>query len=109
MPQFLGLARGEERTAPGIRVRISDDGERVWMHGKWLDLGPDHAVAWIEGAATFVRPDGKELRPGQFPAWVVRGAGKRPAMAMMFNAGQFRGGHAEVKSAHGKVVQFTME
>lgn len=48
MPIFLGIEPGETRTAPGIRVTVLADGETVWMHGKWLDLGPDHAVAWIE-------------------------------------------------------------
>ncbi len=93
MPHFFGISPGEEKTAPGIRVRVSDDGERVWMHGKWLDLGPDHAVIWIEGDAEFRRPDGKILKLGQFPAWVVRGKAKRnPAMAAMFSFSQFEGG-----------------
>lgn len=92
MAHFFGISPGEEKIAPGLRVRISDDGERVYMHGKWLDLGPDHAVIWIERGAKFKRPDGKTLRLGDFPAWVVRGAGKKPVIAAMFSYSQFEGG-----------------
>ena len=62
------------------------------MHGKWLELGDDHAVAVVTREASFVRPDGRKLLLGQFPAWVIRGKGKRPALAAMFNISQFRGG-----------------
>ena len=92
MARFFGISQGEEKSAPGLRVRISEDGERVWMHGKWLDLGPDHAVIWIDHKATLIRPDGKALRLGDFPAWVCRGTGKKPAIAAMFSFSQFEGG-----------------
>lgn len=92
MAEFFGIEKGGEFSAPGIRIAVPQDGEDVWMHGKWLGLGPDHAVAVIVKAAEFIRPDGRRLRLGQFPAWVVRGKGKRPAVAAMFNIAQFRGG-----------------
>ena len=96
MPHFFGISPGEEKFALGIRVRVTKDGERVWMHGKWLDLGPDHAVIWIEEKATFTRKDGKPLRLGDFPAWIVKGKGKRPAIAAMFSFTQFEGGSITV-------------
>ena len=92
MPAFFGISPGETRSAEAIRIEVRADGEAVWMHGKWLDLGPDHAVAVFAGGASFQRPDGKVLTLGDFPAWVVRGKGKRPMIAAMFNVGQFRGG-----------------
>ena len=94
MPRFYGIAPGEEKTAPGIRVRVSDDGERVWMHGKWLDLAPHHAVIFIAPGrkAVFRRPDGQARTLGQFPAWTIRGTGKRPGIAAMFEWSQFEGG-----------------
>jgi hypothetical protein len=93
MPKFFGIAPGQERSAKGIRVKISPDGENVWMHGKWLGLGPTHAVAWITKKAVFSRPDGKIMRLGDFPAWVVRGGSKaRPVVAAMFEFSQFEGG-----------------
>lgn len=100
MAEFFGIAPGEERVFAGLRIRVSEDGERVWMHGKWLDLGEDHAVAVIQNSARFERPDGRRLLVGEFPAWVVSGkkVGRKPApYAMMFNISQFRGGHIEVK------------
>ncbi|MTK11876.1 MAG: hypothetical protein F8N39_07260 [Clostridiaceae bacterium] len=96
MARFFGIAQGEEKTAPGLRVRVSEDGERVWMHGKWLDLGPDHAVIWIERKAEFRRSDGRSLRLGDFPAWVCRGTGKHPVIAAMFNVSQFEGGEIKL-------------
>lgn len=92
MAQFFGIAPGEEKTAPGLRVRVAEDGEHVWMHGKWLDLGDDHAVVWIgcSEMVRFVRHDGVALRLGEFPAWIVRGTGRRKALAAMFNIGQFK-------------------
>ena len=98
MARFFGIAQGEEKTAPGIRIRVSDDGERVWMHGKWLDLGGDHAVVFISPGerAQFVRPDGRKLVLGQFPAWIVRGKSKRPAIAAMFSFSQFEGGSVNI-------------
>jgi hypothetical protein len=101
MPEFYGISPGEEKTAPGLRVRVSEDGSRVYMSGKWLDLGDDHAVAYVERDAYFERPDGRRLHAGQFPAWVAasrRKAGqKKPApFAMMFNIAQFRGGKVVV-------------
>ena len=92
MAVFLNIAPGEEKTAPGLRVSVRQDGEAVWMHGKWLDLGPDHAVAWIDGAATFKRADGRELSMGSFPGWVVRSSQRGGPAAIMFNKSQFEGG-----------------
>jgi hypothetical protein len=89
---FFGIAPGETREAPGLRVFIRADGEAVWMHGKWLDLGRDHAVAFVDAPASFIRSDGKSLKMGQFPGWVVRGRGRGSPCAIMFNVGQFRGG-----------------
>ncbi len=102
MPSFFGISPGGECKTPGIRVSVPADGETVWMHGKWLDLGSDHAVIWIPpgGLAEFVRPDGRRLRLGLFPAWVVYGSGRNAAHAAMFNIGQFRGGSVEV--THGR-------
>lgn len=91
-PFFFGLAPGEEKSAPGIRVTVTSDGQRIWMHGKWLDLGTEHAVAWIDGSAEFIRPDGKRLKLGAFPAWVVGGKGRGAPCAAMFSITQFRGG-----------------
>ena len=64
------------------------------MHGKWLELGPDHAVIWAEHGATFRNASGKTLMMGQFPAWVVgsRKRGGGGPWAAMFNVGQFLGG-----------------
>ena len=92
MPQFFGIAPGEEKKAPGLRVRITPDGERAWMHGKWLDLGPEHAVVWIgpKEKARFIRHDGTALALGRFPAWVCCGTGSHKAIAAMFNMGQFQ-------------------
>ena len=98
MPSFINIAPGETKTDAGLRVEVSQDGERVWMHGKWLDLGPDHAVIWIDGAAKFVRPDGRVLGVGEFPAWSVRAPRRGGASALMFNAAQFYGGAVEMKS-----------
>jgi len=92
MAVFFGIAPGEEKTAPGIRVQVTPDGEDVWMHGKWLGLGPDHAVAWIDGSAEFITGKGKHLLTGQFPGWIVRGKGKAAPAALMFNISQFIGG-----------------
>lgn len=72
MALFLNIAPGETRNAPGLRLTVREDGEAAWFHGKWLDLGPDHAVAWIDGRAVFRRPDGRTLHVGEFPAWIVR-------------------------------------
>lgn len=102
-PQFLGIEAGQTKTGEGVRVTISEDGERVWMHGKWLDLAEHHAVAWIEGRAEFGRPDGKVLRPGQFPAWTVRAGKPGGPLAMMFDRTQFIGG--ELRIRHGRSVQ----
>lgn len=37
MATFAFIGPGEEKTAPGLRVRVTDDGESVWMQGKWLE------------------------------------------------------------------------
>lgn len=91
-PFFFGIAPGAENSALGLRVAVAPDGERVWMHGKWLDLGTEHAVAWIDGPADVIRPDGKRLKLGSFPAWVVWGKGRGAPCAAMFSITQFRGG-----------------
>ncbi len=97
MPRFFGIKPGEEKSSAGIRIKVAADGESVWMHGKWLDLGPTHAVAWITKKAVFSRPDGKKMRLGDFPAWVVRGGTKRrPVTAAMFKVAQFEGGNITV-------------
>lgn len=95
MALFFGLEPGVERAVPGLRVKIQDDGERVYMAGKWLDLGPDHAVAWIEGKYRFITVKGKSLLLGEFPAWVCTSKSKKQA-AIMFSASQFLGGTIEV-------------
>ncbi len=92
MAKFFGISPGEEKIGPGIRVKVTPDGEDVWMHGKWLGLGPDHAVAWLDGQARFVTHSGKKLMAGQFPGWIVRGKGKGAPAALMFNIAQFEGG-----------------
>ena len=97
MAEFYGIAAGEEKLAPGLRVKVQENGERVWMHGKWLDLGPDHAVAWISGKYKFVTCKGKRLLVGEFPAWVVR-AKAGGVLAIMFNVEQFRGGQISVQN-----------
>ena len=106
MAHFFGILPGEERKAPAIRVSVPAAGETVWMHGKWLDLGPDHGVIWIDRGATahFIRPDGKALRMGLFPAWVVYGSGKNAAHAGMFNVGQFRGGQIIIRAKRSRDV-----
>lgn len=96
MPHFYGIAPGEEKTAPGIRVRISDDGERVWMHGKWLDIPDNNAIAWVSRKYEFRRPDGRKLKIGQFPGWVVRSTKRSGPLAIMFDASQFAGGNISV-------------
>lgn len=93
MALFFGIDAGQERSFAGLRVKISEDGERVWMHGKWLDLGEDHAVVIVEGKCRFVTKSGEVKPIGSFPAWVVRGSGKPAALALMTNISQFRGGY----------------
>ena len=34
MARFFGIAPGGERSAPGICVRVSEDGERAYMSGR---------------------------------------------------------------------------
>lgn len=107
MPFFIGISPGEEKTANGIRVRIRPDGDAAWMHGKWLDLGGEHAVAWVPPGSrmTFTRRDGKTFVVGSFPAWVVRGNDKKGAgMALMFSISQFRGGKVKTISKSGVTV-----
>lgn len=96
MAHFFGIAPGEERVAEGLRVAVTANGEQVWMHGKWLELGDDHAVVFAEQPVVFIRADGTERLLGTFPAWVVRGKGKRPALAVMTNIAQFRGGSVRI-------------
>lgn len=95
--QFLGIGVGETREGAGIRVEVAPGGDKVWMHGKWLELADHHAVAWIEGNAEFVRPDGKVLLPGQFPAWSVRSTKRGGPFALMFDRTQFLGGELRIK------------
>lgn len=96
MALFFGIDRGQQRVSAGLRIAVSDDGERVWMHGKWLDLGEDHAVVYADESCRFVRAAGAERTVGSFPSWVVRGRGKRPALAIMTNIAQFRGGSVRI-------------
>ncbi len=93
MALFFGVSPGEERKAPGIRLTIPTDGETAWFHGKWLDIGDEHGVIW---------PDGKSLRLGQFPAWVIYGSGRNAPHAAMFSVSQFRGGRIEIKSGRSR-------
>jgi hypothetical protein len=106
MAEFFGISIGEEKTSNGLRVRIREDGEAVWMHGKWLELGSDHGVIWVDGGQSpdFIRADGRVLKMGSFPGWVVRGKGKHPAIAMMFSISQFIGGYIKNGS-----VKYTVE
>lgn len=62
------------------------------MHGKWLELADEHGVVFVDGKVEFKRADGRVFLPGSFPAWVVRGTGKRRAQAYMLNLLQFDGG-----------------
>ena len=104
MATFLNVGVGETRAGPGIRLCVSDDGERAWFHGKWLDLGQDHAVIWIDGAARFIRADGKVLLPGEFPAWVIKSSKRGGPLAMMFSATQFAGGRVEIRKLNSRHV-----
>jgi len=96
MALFFGIEPGQERSAEGLRVRIADDGECAWLHGKWLDLGEDHAVVFADERCVFVKADGTQKVIGSFPAWVVRGKGRRPTLAIMTNIAQFRGGSVRI-------------
>lgn len=100
MPFFFGICPGERIERTGISVCVSDDGERVWMHGKWLDLASHHGVLFLdEGeSAAFVTQGGIRKSLGDFPAWVVRGQGKKKALCAMFGVDQFRGGKIVVSS-----------
>lgn len=108
MVQFFNICQGQEVIFPGMRIKVHVSGETVWMHGKWLQLGPDHAVAVIDGRAEFIRPDGKILKVGDFPAWVVRGKGKYAAIAMMFNATQFSGGVIKIINRVGRATEYAV-
>lgn len=107
MPQFFGIVPGGEFSAPGIRITVPAHGDKVWMHGKWLELAPHHGVAVIMRQAMFVRPDGRILSLGQFPAWIVRGTGKHPALAAMFDVSQFIGGRVSIGGTEYPVAAFT--
>lgn len=96
MPVFIGIAPGEERRSPGIRVAVREDGEAAWLHGRWLDLGDDHAVVFAAAPCRFVKADGSERPLGSFPAWVVKGKGRHPALGIMTNIAQFRGGGVRI-------------
>ena len=98
MARFFGIAEGETREHPGLRIHVLADGEKAWMHGKWLDLGPDHAVAYVEGEIELERPDGRRLRPGQFPCWRVDNLRRPGNFAIMFSVGQFLGGKVRMKA-----------
>lgn len=106
--RFFGIELGDEIVLPGMRIVASADGETVYMHGKWLDLGDDHAVVISIGSPTFKRADGKVLRAGEFPAWIVRGKKNGPSsaipMAMMFNAVQFAGGAVSFTATSGEEI-----
>lgn len=101
MPRFYGIAPGEEKTAAGLRVRVTADGESVYMSGKWLGLAEHHAVLFARRRAFFKRGDGRRLLIGQFPAWICQakpaGRSRTPRpFAMMFDWTQFDGGTIEV-------------
>ncbi len=107
MRRFFGIGPGEKKAAPGLCAIVSEDGERLYLSGhqcgftggKWFDLADDHAVVWLDEkqTVTFIRPDGKALRLGQFPAWVATGSAKRnPATAILLNFAQFEGGEVHI-------------
>jgi len=52
----------------------------------------------------FVKPDGKSIHPGEFPAWVVKSTRKNGPFAMMFNAAQFYGGELIIQKGRGKTT-----
>ena len=104
MALFLNVAPGETKTDEGLRLTVLSNGEAAWFHGKWLDLGPEHAVAWIDGSATFERQDGKALQMGDFPAWVARSKRRGGFCAIMFNAGQFIGGRLVLRNGRSKRI-----
>lgn len=96
MALFFGISPGEEKKSEGLRVSVSPDGEWVYLHGKWLELGSEHAVVYIDQGAEFYKPDGSKKLIGQFPAWVVIGKGKHRAIAMKTSITQFRGGKIRI-------------
>lgn len=110
--RFFGIELGDEIVLPGMRIVASADGETVYMHGKWLDLGNDHAVVISIGSPTFKRADGKVLRAGEFPAWIVRGKKNGPSsaipMAIMFNVEQFAGGTVLFTTISGEKVEVSI-
>jgi len=96
MALFFGIAPGEEKKAEGLRVSVSPDGEWVYLHGKWLELGDEHAVVFADDKCTFTKADGTIRLMGFFPAWIVIGKGKRPALALKTSITQFRGGSIKI-------------
>ena len=103
MAFFFGISPGEEKRHEGLRVKVTPDGEEVWMHGKWLGLGEDHAVIVSTEKVSFFTPGGVLKRLGQFPAWVVigTGRGRKRAVAIKTNICQFRGGVIQIgKTRH---------
>ena len=102
MAYFFGILPGETIVDEAIRIVVPVDGERVYMHGKWLDIGPDHAVIVYRGSPKFIRADGRALLCGEFPAWAVRGKGKSPVCALMFSITQFVGGKIEFETNGGR-------
>lgn len=106
MPEFFGIAPGEEKAAGGIRIAVPAEADRVWMHGKWLELGDQHAVVYIAAGESvrFIRGNGEVRLVGSFPAWSVRGKGAGAPSALMTSIGQFRGGRVEFLR-RGRVVR----
>lgn len=95
----LNIGLGETRQTTGLRVALDACGETAWMHGKTLDLGPDHAIAWVDGPVEFITASGTIRRMGSFPAWVVSSP-DRKTFGLMFNARQFDGGEMVIRRKH---------
>lgn len=103
MAYFLGIEAGQDIRVDGLRILRPAAPDKIYMAGKWLDLGEDHAVLVYRGKAIFFRQDKSRLCIGEFPAWVARGRDRPMTIAAMFNIAQFRGGGVE---ANGHVYRF---
>jgi hypothetical protein len=105
MALFFGIEPGQELKFEGLRVSVTPDGEWAWLHGKWFELGEDHAVVVVAPGekCKFVKPDGTIKPMGSFPSWLVMGKGKAPAKVFKPNISQFRGGHIQLGNAKHQV------